>query len=142
MPAAAARVTDRMRALGARKIPRGRRLANRANAGGLTAREIEVLELIVEGLRNADIGRRLFISPKTVDHHVSAILGKIDVADRRAALVPPARAWGARRAENGRKLPMSSRGQRPSLGVHSTEMQKERWRLFELMISWSPHGAR
>ena len=85
MLAAAARITERLRALGVRKIPRGRRAATRSNAAGLTARELQVLALIVEGLRNAEIGRRLFISPKTVDHHVSAILGKIDVGDRAAA---------------------------------------------------------
>jgi DNA-binding CsgD family transcriptional regulator/tetratricopeptide (TPR) repeat protein len=85
MPAAAARVAERLRGLGARKVPRGRRAATRANAAGLTRREIEVLTLLAEGLRNADIGRRLFISPKTVDHHVSAILDKIDVGDRVSA---------------------------------------------------------
>jgi DNA-binding CsgD family transcriptional regulator len=85
MPAAAARVAERLRILGARRIPRGRRAVNRANAAGLTTREVEVLALIAEGLRNAEIGCRLFISAKTVDHHVSAILGKIDVGDRRAA---------------------------------------------------------
>jgi DNA-binding CsgD family transcriptional regulator len=85
MRAAAARVADRLRALGVRKVPRGRRATTRANAAGLTAREIEVLALLGDGLRNAEIGQRLSISPKTVDHHVSAILGKIDVGDRAAA---------------------------------------------------------
>jgi DNA-binding CsgD family transcriptional regulator len=85
MPAAAAQVADRLRLIGARRIPRGRRAATRANAAGLTTREVEVLGLISQGLKNAEIGRRLFISSKTVDHHVSAILGKIGVDDRTEA---------------------------------------------------------
>jgi DNA-binding CsgD family transcriptional regulator len=51
----------------------------------LTARELEVLALVADGLRNADIARRLSISPKTVDHHVSAILAKLGVPTRGAA---------------------------------------------------------
>ena len=52
---------------------------------GLTPRETEVLELIVEGATNAEIARALVISPKTVDHHVSAVLGKLGVGSRREA---------------------------------------------------------
>ena len=85
MPAAAARVAYRLRGLGVRRIPRGRRAATRANAASLTPREMEVLGLLAEGLRNVDIGHRLFISTKTVDHHVAAILRKTDVDDRAAA---------------------------------------------------------
>jgi DNA-binding NarL/FixJ family response regulator len=85
MPSAAGRAADRLRALGVSRIPRGRRAATRANVAGLTTREVEVLELIAEGLKNAEIGRRLFISTKTVGHHVSAILGKLAVSDRAAA---------------------------------------------------------
>jgi len=71
--------------LGVRRIPRGRRAATRANAAGLTSREMEVLGLIADGMTNAGIGRRLFISTRTVDHHVAAILRKIDVDGRAAA---------------------------------------------------------
>ena len=46
---------------------------------GLTAREVEVLALLAQGLRNAEIAERLFLAAKTVDHHVSAILRKLDV---------------------------------------------------------------
>lgn len=46
---------------------------------------LEVLELIGTGLRNADIARRLHVSAKTVDHHVSAILGKLGVCTRTEA---------------------------------------------------------
>ncbi len=85
MRAAAARVAARLRARGVRKVPRGRRAETRAHPAGLTAREAEVLALLHEGLRNAEIGRRLFISAKTVDHHVSAILEKLGVESRAQA---------------------------------------------------------
>jgi len=48
----------------------------------LTARELEVLPLVAEGLRNAQIAERLVVSEKTVAHHVSAILRKLDVKTR------------------------------------------------------------
>ena len=70
--AAAARVTrQRMRSLGIRSIPAGARTATRAHPRGLTRREREVLDLICDGNTNAQIGAKLFISAKTVDHHVS-----------------------------------------------------------------------
>ena len=47
--------------------------------------ETEVLGLIVQGATNADIARSLVISQKTVDHHVSAVLGKLGVTSRREA---------------------------------------------------------
>lgn len=54
----------------------------RANPAGLTARQMDVLRLLNEGLSNAEIAERLFVSPKTIDHHVSAILGKLGVRSR------------------------------------------------------------
>jgi DNA-binding NarL/FixJ family response regulator len=51
----------------------------------MTARELEVLALVAEGLRNAEIAERLFLSEKTVGHHVSAILRKLDVRTRSQA---------------------------------------------------------
>ena len=51
----------------------------------LTIREREVLELLARDYSNADIARELVISPKTVRNHVSSILGKLQVADRRQA---------------------------------------------------------
>jgi DNA-binding CsgD family transcriptional regulator len=79
---AAAIVARRLRKRGARGLPRGPRPSTRANAAGLTAREVEVLELVTDGLRNAEIAERLFLSEKTVGHHVSAILRKLDVRTR------------------------------------------------------------
>jgi DNA-binding CsgD family transcriptional regulator/tetratricopeptide (TPR) repeat protein len=79
---AAARVTRRLRELGERSVPRGPRQQTRANAAWLTPRELEVLPLLSDGLRNAEIAERLVVSPKTVDHHVSSILRKLDVRTR------------------------------------------------------------
>lgn len=83
----AGRVVARaLRSLGARGIERGPRPATRERPGGLTAREYDVLELLAEGLRNADIAERLVISRRTVDHHVSAILRKLDASTRSQAV--------------------------------------------------------
>jgi DNA-binding CsgD family transcriptional regulator len=87
----AALVARRLRELGVRGLARGPRPATRANPANLTAREAEVLALVAEGLRNADIARRLFVSPKTVDHHVSAILAKLGVRTRGEAARAAAR---------------------------------------------------
>jgi NarL family two-component system response regulator LiaR len=53
----------------------------------LSDRELEVLRLIAEGLSNAEISDRLFISEKTTKSHVSNILGKLHLADRTQAAV-------------------------------------------------------
>lgn len=65
--------------------PRGPRAATAAHPAGLTAREAQVLEVLREGLTNAEIARRLFLSPRTVDHHVSSILAKLGVSSRAEA---------------------------------------------------------
>jgi len=83
--AAAAVARKRMRDLGLRAIPRGPRLATRSAPAGLTAREQEVLALVTEGLPDREISQRLFISERTVQHHVSAVLSKIGVSSRAAA---------------------------------------------------------
>jgi DNA-binding CsgD family transcriptional regulator len=83
--AAAAAVARRLRELGARALPRGPRDSTRENAFQLTSREAEVLDLVAQGLRDAQIAERLFLSEKTVHHHVSAILRKLGVSTRTQA---------------------------------------------------------
>jgi len=75
-----------MRARGIRRIPRGVRSSTKRNPFGLTRREAQILALMHEGLRNAAIARRLFLSTRTVDHHVSAILAKLGVTSRTEAI--------------------------------------------------------
>jgi len=65
--------------------PRGPRATTAAHPAGLTAREAEVLEALCEGLTNAEIAQRLYLSPRTVDHHVSSILAKLGVSTRAEA---------------------------------------------------------
>jgi DNA-binding CsgD family transcriptional regulator len=83
--AVAARLRRQLRARGVAGVPGRRRAATRANSAGLTARQLEVLPLLAEGLTNQQLADRLFISPKTADHHVSAILAKLCVSSRREA---------------------------------------------------------
>ena len=82
---AAAIVARRLRQRGARGLPRGPHKATRKNPAQLTARELEVLELVARGLGNREIAERLFLSEKTVAHHVSAILRKLDARTRAQA---------------------------------------------------------
>jgi DNA-binding NarL/FixJ family response regulator len=79
---AAALVRTLLRQAGHLAVPRGPRPATRSHPHGLTAREADVLALLRDGLSNAAISRRLFISERTVHHHVSAVLGKLGVASR------------------------------------------------------------
>jgi len=71
-----------MRISGIKNIPRGIRKSTQSNPAFLTSRELDVLKLMKEGLQNKEIGTQLFISPKTVDHHISSILFKLDVNSR------------------------------------------------------------
>ena len=82
---AAAIVSRKLRDLGAQGVPRGPRTASRANPAGLSMRELEVLELVASGLRNGQIAGRLFLSAKTVDHHIGSILRKLGVNSRTEA---------------------------------------------------------
>lgn len=83
---AAALLRRRLRQQGIAGIPRGPRPSTRANLAGLTSRQLEVLELMAEGLSNAEIASRLVTSPKTVEHHVSAVLAKLGVHSRAQAI--------------------------------------------------------
>jgi len=76
------RVARRLREMGVRHIPRGPRPATRVHPAGLTSREMEIVSLIAQGLSNLEIGRRSYLSVRTVDHHVSSILSKLGVRSR------------------------------------------------------------
>jgi DNA-binding CsgD family transcriptional regulator/tetratricopeptide (TPR) repeat protein len=82
----AAIVRQRLREGGARGIPRGPRASTRRNPAGLTSREIQVLRLLVRGHTNSELAQCLHISAKTIDHHVSSILEKLDVRSRTEAV--------------------------------------------------------
>ncbi len=88
---AAAIAARRLRERGVRGVPRGPRPRTRENPAGLTARELEVLQLLCDGLRNAQIAAQLVVSERTVDHHVSAVLRKLDVDTRGEAAAAAAR---------------------------------------------------
>jgi DNA-binding CsgD family transcriptional regulator/tetratricopeptide (TPR) repeat protein len=83
--ATAAAARRRMKERGMTSIPRGPRAATRAAPAGLTPREQQVLALLSQGLPDREISRRLFISERTVHHHVSAVLAKVGVSSRTAA---------------------------------------------------------
>jgi DNA-binding CsgD family transcriptional regulator/tetratricopeptide (TPR) repeat protein len=84
--ASAAAVRRDLRRKGARGIPRRPHQASRKHPAGLTPAQVRVLERLSRGLSNGEIARELFLSTRTVDHHVSAILGKLDVTTRAAAI--------------------------------------------------------
>ena len=75
-----------MRRQGVRGIPRGPRVSTQRNPAGLTNREVELLALVAEGLSNPEIAARLSISAKTVDHHISAAMRKLNAHSRAQAV--------------------------------------------------------
>jgi DNA-binding NarL/FixJ family response regulator len=82
---AAAIVRRRLRGLGVVRSPRRQQTSTGTNPAGLTDRQVEILRLLGAGLTNAQIARRLLVSVRTVDHHVSAVLQKLGVRTRREA---------------------------------------------------------
>jgi len=83
--AAADVVRRRLKAMGIRRVPGPPRPGARTHPAGLTNRQLEVLSLLANGSTNAEIAETLVVSTRTVDHHVSAILQKLNVETRRQA---------------------------------------------------------
>jgi DNA-binding CsgD family transcriptional regulator len=83
--AAVRRVRQRLRGLGITRAPRRPSADTRAHPAGLTRRQADVLDLIADGLTNAEIADRLVLSVRTVDTHVAAILDRLGVRSRREA---------------------------------------------------------
>jgi DNA-binding CsgD family transcriptional regulator len=81
---------QQMQAAGVRGIPRGPRSATQQNPFGLTPRQMAVLVLLAEGMSNNEIAARLTVSPRTVEHHLTAVFTKLNVNSRQEAL---ALAW-------------------------------------------------
>ena len=103
VPAADA-LRRRLREAGVRGVLRGAREATRRHPCGLTGSEARVLALMAEGLRNAEIAARLHRSVRTVDHHVAAVLAKLEVDSRAEAVRRAERqGWlvGAEKIGNG-----------------------------------------
>jgi DNA-binding CsgD family transcriptional regulator len=81
------RLRTDLRGRGVVNIPARPRISTRTNPAGLTNRQLDVAKLVARGFTNAEIAARLFISPKTTDHHVSAVLTKLGVPTRRAVML-------------------------------------------------------
>jgi DNA-binding NarL/FixJ family response regulator len=82
----ALRLRREQRRQGTLRIPAGPTRATSANPAGLSNRQIEVLRLLAEGMTDAQIAARLFLSPKTVGHHVSALLSTLGAGTRHPAV--------------------------------------------------------
>ncbi|MGH2550117.1 MAG: LuxR family transcriptional regulator, partial [Thermomicrobiales bacterium] len=72
----------RLRQLGVRGIPRGPRATTRSNPANLTARELDVMPYLIDGRQNIEIANRLFLSAKTIEHHIGSIFLKLGVHSR------------------------------------------------------------
>jgi DNA-binding CsgD family transcriptional regulator/tetratricopeptide (TPR) repeat protein len=84
--AVASKVRLALRVSGVKSVPARRRRSTLGNPVGLTHRQVEVLRLMDNGLTNTEMATRLYLSARTVDHHVSAILTKLEVDNRRQAV--------------------------------------------------------
>jgi DNA-binding NarL/FixJ family response regulator len=80
-------VLDQSLAQGVTELAQVRRGTTRRPFPQLTDREFDILQLLAEGLDNASIAGRLYLSPKTVRNHVSNVFAKIDAPDRPGAIV-------------------------------------------------------
>ena len=80
------KMKQEMRVSGIKKIPRGLRETTRSNPARLTNRELDILQLLNQSMQNKEIAAALFISAKTVDHHISSMLFKLDVNSRTKAV--------------------------------------------------------
>jgi DNA-binding NarL/FixJ family response regulator len=89
--ATAARCREHLREAGVRGVARGPRASTCANPAGLTAREVQVLMLLAQGMTNGEIAGRIVRSEKTVEHHVSAILRTLGARSRAEAAVAATR---------------------------------------------------
>src|SRR5262249_10391068 len=123
-------VTLRLRELGLR-VPRGPREATRANPAGLTARQLEVLALVVEGLSNTEIADRLVVSPRTAEHHVTAVLAKLGASSRHEA---------ARRAAELQLMPRSE--PQPPRGALGSKPWPPSGESLERLTAPSPSNGR
>lgn len=85
------KLKQEMRSSGIKSIPRGIRKTTQLNPALLTGREMDVLALLQEGIQNKEIAARLYISAKTVDHHISSILFKLDTNSRSKAVTEAVR---------------------------------------------------
>ena len=119
--ATAAVVTRRLRALGARDIPRGPRPTTLVNPAELTPREVEIVQLLADGLRNAEIAERLFLSrahrrePRLVDPAQARRAQPCRGGRGRAAARRPPRRVTSQIWQANRGLALSARrGRRPA----------------------------
>jgi DNA-binding CsgD family transcriptional regulator len=82
----ATRIRRELRRDGVRNIPLGPRPSTRERVANLTARQAEVLDLMAQGITNVEIADRLFISSRTAEHHVAAVLSKLNASSRHDAV--------------------------------------------------------
>jgi DNA-binding CsgD family transcriptional regulator len=107
LPAADA-LRRRMRQAGLSGVTRGVRESTRGHPCGLTRAEMHVLALMAQDLRNADIAQRLHRSVRTVDHHVAAVLSKLQVGSRHEAVRRAQREkWVDGRSQSGHEAAAS-----------------------------------
>jgi DNA-binding NarL/FixJ family response regulator len=80
------KLRQKMRTQGMHGIPRGPRKATSKNPFGLTARELEILACLANGLSNNSIAGQLSLSSRTVEHHIESIFHKMQVRSRAEAV--------------------------------------------------------